>query len=229
MDPTSKHRELGLRDPQILHLLVEFLSLVDRWRIRGLDRHLSTTMPLVYPPYVRASSSPEHVSSWLRQAGASRLVANRVCERKITGAILLRFNSNHFVRLGMDPSLALEVEQKLHPSAPALPLPATRVVKLRRSGGKVVQDCDVYIGRRFTMGGWNLPHSKWHNPFSIKEYGTAEEVVRRFEVYVMTQPKLLRDLHELKGKTLGCWCKSHPNNPCHGDVLVKLINSGKFC
>lgn len=30
-------------------------------------------------------------------------------------------------------------------------------------------------------------------------------------------------MHEiplLAGKTLGCWCKP---NPCHGDVLVKLV------
>lgn len=27
-------------------------------------------------------------------------------------------------------------------------------------------------------------------------------------------------LSELKGKTLGCWCKP---NPCHGDVLLTLL------
>ena len=30
----------------------------------------------------------------------------------------------------------------------------------------------------------------------------------------------MRRLHELNGTTLGCWCKP---NPCHGDVLVKLV------
>jgi len=30
---------------------------------------------------------------------------------------------------------------------------------------------------------------------------------------------LLKDLHELKGKRLGCWCKPLP---CHGDILVGL-------
>ena len=33
---------------------------------------------------------------------------------------------------------------------------------------------------------------------------------------------LLKDLHELKGKTLGCWCNT--NQTCHGDILVQLVN-----
>lgn len=32
---------------------------------------------------------------------------------------------------------------------------------------------------------------------------------------------LLNDLHELKGKTLGCFCSPLA---CHGDVLVELVN-----
>lgn len=32
---------------------------------------------------------------------------------------------------------------------------------------------------------------------------------------------LMKSLPELKGKTLGCWCKPYP---CHGDVLVELLN-----
>lgn len=31
---------------------------------------------------------------------------------------------------------------------------------------------------------------------------------------------MFQDLHELRGKTLGCWC--HPE-PCHGDVLCRLV------
>jgi hypothetical protein len=33
---------------------------------------------------------------------------------------------------------------------------------------------------------------------------------------------LLNDLHELRGKTLICWCRL--DEPCHGDVLIELIN-----
>jgi hypothetical protein len=33
---------------------------------------------------------------------------------------------------------------------------------------------------------------------------------------------LLHDLHELKGKILGCWCSP---KSCHGDVLSELANN----
>jgi hypothetical protein len=33
----------------------------------------------------------------------------------------------------------------------------------------------------------------------------------------------MNSLHELKGKTLGCWCKKKSSDACHGDVLVELI------
>ena len=98
---------------------------------------------------------------------------------------------------------------------------ATRIVKLRRSNGKVVQGCDVYIGRRFTMGGWNLQESKWANPFKIKDYGSAEAVVEKYRDYLMKKPELLACLPDLKGKVLGCWCKP---GVCHGDILVELAN-----
>ena len=32
----------------------------------------------------------------------------------------------------------------------------TSVVRIRRHKGKIVQDCDVYIGRNMYMGGWQL-------------------------------------------------------------------------
>ncbi len=105
------------------------------------------------------------------------------------------------------------------------PIATTRVVRLQRKGGKVVQDCDVYIGRRLTMGGWNLPQSKWHNPFSVKQAGSVEKAVELFEDYIKGQPELMASLGQLKGKVLGCWCKKKPSDPCHGDVLVRLVKA----
>ena len=46
----------------------------------------------------------------------------------------------------------------------------TSVVKLSRVNGKVIQDCDVYIGRACFRGGWNLPASKWANPYALSDY-----------------------------------------------------------
>jgi len=78
---------------------------------------------------------------------------------------------------------------------------------------------DVYIGRP----------SKWGNPFSHKQGTRAEFVVNSRQEAVTAYRKwitegdgryLLHHLHELTGKTLGCWCKP---NACHGDVLVDLV------
>jgi len=79
--------------------------------------------------------------------------------------------------------------------------------------GKVVhckrEPYDVYIGRP----------SKWGNPFSIGKDGSRKEVIDKYEKWLMKQSELLKDLPELKDKTLGCWCKP---NACHGDILLKL-------
>ena len=81
----------------------------------------------------------------------------------------------------------------------------TRVVHCRKS------KYDVYIGRP----------SKWGNPFEIGKDGTRKNVIKKYEQWILTQPQILNALHELRGKVLGCWCKP---KPCHGDVLIKLIN-----
>lgn len=100
----------------------------------------------------------------------------------------------------------------------------TQVVRIRRVGGRVVQGCDVYIGRECKEGGWDLAQSKWHNPFRAPYGGDKKVVVAQFEEYLMKQPELLKALPELKGKVLGCWCKNKPSDPCHGDVLARLAD-----
>jgi hypothetical protein len=84
------------------------------------------------------------------------------------------------------------------------------------------QEYDVYIGRP----------SKWGNPFThISDNKTlAKYIVKDRETAIAMYREwltngegkhLLADLHELKGKTLGCWCKPMS---CHGDVLTELAN-----
>ncbi len=101
----------------------------------------------------------------------------------------------------------------------------TKVVRIRRQGGVVIQTCDVYIGRRLTMGGWSLPQSIWANPYTIKQYGSAEKVCELYEAYIRDrlnkEPELREQLKLLRGKVLGCFCEKPP---CHGYVLIKLIN-----
>lgn len=81
----------------------------------------------------------------------------------------------------------------------------------------------VYIGR---PGIWGNPftHHAGETEADVV-VATREEAVEAYEHYIRErlkrEPGLLAELRKLKGKTLVCWCKPAP---CHGDVLVKLIN-----
>jgi|SRR5579871_713081 len=79
----------------------------------------------------------------------------------------------------------------------------------------------VYIGRSCFMSGYKLYQSKWHNPFKVKDYGSAEKVCNLYRDYIM-KSDLMKDLHELRGKLLMCWC--HDVTKCHGYVLRELVN-----
>jgi hypothetical protein len=88
---------------------------------------------------------------------------------------------------------------------------STKVVHCKRS------KFDVYIGRP----------SKWGNPFTFKANTIAEfvvpkdEVLSRYEAWLVEQPELMAALSELRGKALGCWCKP---GPCHGDILARFAD-----
>ncbi len=100
----------------------------------------------------------------------------------------------------------------------------TQVVRLKRSGGQIVQGCDVYIGRAMNMGGWNLTASKWANPFPITSDCPRLVVLQKYETWIKSKPELLVALDELDGKVLGCWCKPQA---CHGDILIRLLEEKK--
>lgn len=78
---------------------------------------------------------------------------------------------------------------------------------------------DVYIGRG----------SKWGNPFSHLDNTTAdfkvssrEEAVEKHKEWILNQPHLLADLHELKGKVLCCYCAP---KACHGHTLAQMADA----
>lgn len=97
------------------------------------------------------------------------------------------------------------------------------VVRIRRKkDGEIVQDCQIYIGRRLSMGGWSLKESIWANPYKVGKDGTKEEVVEMYEKYIRKREDLLKQIWKLSGKTLGCFCKNKPDDICHGDSLVKI-------
>jgi len=91
---------------------------------------------------------------------------------------------------------------------------------------KYDKDDYIYIGRP----------SKYGSPFSSKEKNIAEHQVNsRSESlelcrdYFTDNPSIIDDLiSELKDKginKLGCFC--YPK-PCHGDILIDLINKRKY-
>lgn len=90
---------------------------------------------------------------------------------------------------------------------------------------------DLYIGRAMPERGYPKG-SKWANPFRLPpgyagfhrpaQAAAAEALLNRYRSHVLSTPKLMAALHELAGKTLGCWCKP---GPCHGDVLVELLHN----
>lgn len=91
----------------------------------------------------------------------------------------------------------------------------TRVVN------KYKEKYDVYIGRG----------SKWGNPYSHLQGTTAEyvvssreEAISKYKEYLLQNEELLKDIKELDGKVLGCFCKP---KACHGDILIEVLNETK--
>jgi len=63
--------------------------------------------------------------------------------------------------------------------------------------------------------------TEWGNPFEMPADGDRDTVIRNYAVhYLPHKPSLLNKLDTLRGKALACWCAPEP---CHGDVLVELI------
>lgn len=90
----------------------------------------------------------------------------------------------------------------------------TKVVHINK------QAFDVYIGR----GCYGRDESIWHNPFKLDrdtKFGRIE-VLEKYVDYLANHPELLDRVHELRGKTLGCWCAP---KMCHGDVLAHLADA----
>ncbi len=75
----------------------------------------------------------------------------------------------------------------------------------------------VYIGVG-VRGGWR--ESAFHNPFRLQDHG-RDDAIRLYRENLERRLDLMRQLRELCGRALGCWCWPRP---CHGDVLRELVN-----
>ena len=110
-----------------------------------------------------------------------------------------------------------------------------KVANIRKEGYRDLQtwmsnENNIYIGRAgiVFIDKQRFPKeaSPWANPFKVGEgkgKHTREEAVKLYEGFVrdrIKDPKWKEELLKLKGKNLGCWCSPEP---CHGDVLMKII------
>ncbi len=74
----------------------------------------------------------------------------------------------------------------------------------------------TYIGR---LGGGPRP---WGNPFVIGVDGTRDEVIAKFKAQSLARFDRKLWLKGLIGQTLVCHCRV--GEPCHGDVLLEMLN-----
>jgi hypothetical protein len=104
-----------------------------------------------------------------------------------------------------------------------------KVAELRKQGYSSLEEWlkdenHLYIGRDMSFYVKGAKASKWQNPFPVKKCG-LEQSLSLYEEYVQNNSELMASLHELEGKTLGCWCKP---GICHGDILLDIKKrSGK--
>ncbi len=107
-----------------------------------------------------------------------------------------------------------------------------KVVNIRPGFKDLKEWCEhpdnVYIGRRGIVfvdkKRYPTEDSIWCNPYKIGKDGDRDEVIQKYEIYIRNRLEkevgLKDELKRLKDKNLGCWCAPEP---CHGDVLIKLI------
>lgn len=101
----------------------------------------------------------------------------------------------------------------------------TSIVHLKIYKGKVIQDCDVYIGKKMMRSGWNLQKSIWFNPFSERDFKNNLSLYQNYLEYrLYHEPEFMDQLLNLDGKILGCFCKGES---CHAKILIMLINRFK--
>jgi protein gp37 len=88
--------------------------------------------------------------------------------------------------------------------------------------------------QRSRKAGSRLPSStvvvtrptRWGNPFRVSKDYPVDRAVSDYEKWLKNDPEGIETLRaaraELRGKSLACWCR--PGEPCHGDVLLRLVN-----
>jgi hypothetical protein len=106
-----------------------------------------------------------------------------------------------------------------HSSSISISIINMSVVNLKERVNGNRPEHDVYIGRAYL----EYPASVWANPFTTFKY-SSEECIEKFKEYFWRSPELYKNVKNLKGKKLACWCR--PDEGCHVTFLCKLANGG---
>lgn len=145
----------------------------------------------------------------------------------LDGALVLAFldearygeskGTAHMIRICREAGLEVRVINTTPPTTPR-----TTIHNLKT---EPIQKGDVYIGRASSSPGSCLGHTGYFgNPFPTSQYPLGESL-RLYEEYLaqkLEDPEFVSRLKMIKGKRLFCFCKPQP---CHGDLLIKAIES----
>ncbi len=92
---------------------------------------------------------------------------------------------------------------------------ATRVVNIRK------EDYDLYIGRA-----GKGEDGYFGNPIKLEPGEGRGATLERYKEFfynrLQSDPEFKERVENLKGLTLGCFCKP---NPCHGDIIKEYLDS----
>jgi polynucleotide 5'-kinase involved in rRNA processing len=95
----------------------------------------------------------------------------------------------------------------------------TKVVNIRK------EKYDVYIGRGSVFGN-PFTHLPLRNTKAEYQVKTREEAIERYKEWFYNKldsdDDFLVKVSELKGKTLGCYCKP---KSCHGDIIKEFLDN----
>ncbi len=109
-----------------------------------------------------------------------------------------------------------------------------KIVELRKKGYDNLEEWmkdknNIYVGRQGRIfitnkdGSKRIFHynrSKWANPYSLKDYDIDKSLLL-YKNY-LKEKNLINDILELKGKTLGCFCKTEK---CHAQILKEFLRN----
>ena len=184
-----------------------------KWTEKGKCSVLKGRTVILYPD-IDAHDNWEQKAEILRGYGIKVQISTLIKNNALKFAEQKGITYSELVKLKYDLRDILQ-HKKLSDFLKPLATEPIKVVNLYK------ESYDLYIGKQNIK--LNLPASKWGNPFGVKKFG-REKAIQLFREYITTGngKHLLNNLNELRGKTLGCYCKPQF---CHGDILKQLAEN----